>query len=89
MATRLQVDKAKGYKAKRLQGYKDTRLQGYKSTRLKATRLQGNKEDELLLRDLIKEDNSSSSSESQTIRQKLLDLEKLIISPNDDIRHKA
>jgi len=52
--------------------------------------VEGNKEDELLLRDLIrKEDNSSSSSESQTIRQKLLDLEKLIISPNDDIRHQA
>jgi len=51
--------------------------------------VEGNKEDELLLRDLIKEDNSSSSSESQNIRQKLLDLEKLIISPNDDIRHQA
>jgi hypothetical protein len=52
--------------------------------------VEGNKEDEILLRDLLrKEDNLSSSSDSQTIRQKLLDLEKLIISPNDDIRHQA
>jgi hypothetical protein len=52
-----------------------------------------NKEDELLLRDLIKlkraEDDLSSSTGSQATRQRLLDLEKLIISPNDDIRHKA
>jgi hypothetical protein len=52
-----------------------------------------NEEDELLIRELIKpkraEDNSSSSTGSQATRQKLLDLEKLIISPNDDIRHRA
>ncbi len=52
--------------------------------------IEGNKEDELLLRDLMrKEDKSSSSTESQTIRQRLLDLERLIISPNDDIRDQA
>jgi len=46
-----------------------------------------NKEDEQLLKDLLKvaEDNSSHSDKSQATRQKLLDLEKLIISPNDDI----
>jgi hypothetical protein len=53
-------------------------------------------EDEQLLRDLIrprnKGSNNSSSADSvksQVTRQKLLDLEKLIISPDDNIRHQA
>ena len=55
-----------------------------------------NEEDEQLLRDLIqhKDKKSSSSSpadsiKSQATRLKLLDLEKLIISPDDNIRHQA
>ncbi len=54
-----------------------------------------NEEDGQLLKDLIKprqreaDDNSSNSAISQATRQKLLDLEKLIISPNDDIRFQA
>ncbi len=49
-----------------------------------------NKEDEQLLKDLINQhrDDDASSAKSEA-RQKLVDLEKLIISPNDEVRRQA
>ncbi len=49
-----------------------------------------NEEDEQLLRDLVNQhkDDEASSAKSEA-RQKLVDLEKLIISPNDEVRRQA
>ena len=57
--------------------------------------IEANEEDELLLRDLMEPKKASQGSslegseKNQAIKEKLVDLEKLIISPHDEVRRQA
>ncbi len=57
--------------------------------------IEANEEDELLLRDLMEPKGASQGSspkgseKNQVIKERLIDLEKLIISPHDEVRRQA